>query len=149
MIIDTLIRLYKRDLTALKNEINHYSSEDRLWIVEGGVSNSAGNLCLHIVGNLNHFIGSQLGNSGYLRNRELEFSLTNIPKKQLTTQVDDTISMIESSLVKLTEEDLNKEYPIEVFGGPMSTEYFLLHLAMHLAYHLGQVNYHRRLLDKN
>ncbi|MBT8305053.1 MAG: DinB family protein [Bacteroidia bacterium] len=145
--IDSLITLFKRDLTALKKEINLYNNEENLWNVEGDVSNCAGNLCLHIVGNLNHFVGSQLGNTGYVRKRDLEFSLKNVPVDELNKQVDDTIAMIESSLVKLNQEDLQQSYPLEVFGYAMTNEYFLLHLGMHLAYHLGQVNYHRRLLD--
>lgn len=146
--IDSLITLYKRDLTALKKEINLYQDEEKLWVLDGDISNCTGNLCLHLVGNLNHFIGAQLGETGYIRKRDLEFSQKNVPISALNKQVDDTINMVEATLNALFEEDLKKKYPIQVFGEPMTTEYFLLHLVMHLSYHLGQVNYHRRLLDK-
>ena len=147
MLTEVLLSLFKRDLEKLKEEINLYKTESNLWILEEGISNSSGNLCLHLVGNLNHFIGEGLGNTGYVRQRELEFSLKDVPKSQLIAQVDDTIAMVEEVLGKLSNDDLQKEYRYRVFGEPMTTEYFLVHLTMHLAYHLGQINYHRRLLD--
>ena len=75
MLTETLIKLFKRDLGKLKEEVDSYQNEANLWIVTNDVSNSAGNLCLHLVGNLNHFIGAVLGDSGYVRQRDLEFSL--------------------------------------------------------------------------
>ena len=148
MLKDTLVKLFTRDLNALKREVNLYKNEKNLWLVTEDISNCAGNLCLHLIGNLNHFIGARLGNSGYVRQRELEFSLKAIPKVELTKQVDETISVLESVLSKLTEEDLQKEYKRRDIEDTMTTGYFLVHLSMHLAYHLGQINYHRRLLDK-
>ena len=147
MIIESLIKLFKRDLTALKKEINSYSDEKKLWVVSQDISNSAGNLCLHLVGNLNHFIGETLGDSGYVRHRNLEFSLKDVPRTELIKQVDDTMTVVETVLNKFIETDLQKEYKRRVFEEAMTTEYFLMHLTMHLAYHLGQINYHRRLLD--
>jgi len=147
MVLETLIKLFKRDLNKLKAEIELYSNEKNLWIVDKNISNTAGNLCLHLVGNLNAFIGAVLGNSGYIRQRDLEFSLKNVPRVELVRSVDDTLVMVEKTLLKLTENDLNKEFPLQVFKEPMTTEFFLVHLTTHLAYHLGQINYHRRLLD--
>ncbi|MEH6537527.1 MAG: DinB family protein [Psychroserpens sp.] len=147
MIIETLIKLFKRDLNTLKKEIAQYKDEKNLWLVPEGISNSAGNLCLHLIGNLNHFIGETLGDSGYVRQRDLEFSLKDVPRTELIKQIDDTIIVVESVLNGLTEADLQKEYKRRVFEDTMTTEYFLVHLTMHLAYHLGQINYHRRLLD--
>ncbi len=147
MTTTSLITLFKRDLNALKTEINAYTNEDLLWETPKGISNAAGNLCLHLVGNLNHFIGAALGNTGYVRQRDLEFSQKDVPRTQLITQVEQTIPMIESVLASLTEAELQETYKHRVFDKPMTTEYFLIHLAMHLAYHLGQINYHRRLLD--
>ena len=148
MLTTTLIALFKRDLNKLKQEIEAYQNEENLWLSNETVANSAGNLCLHLVGNLNHFIGAALGNSGYVRQRDLEFSLKNVPRLELLKQVDETILIIESTLQGLSKTDLEQEYTHRVFQKPMSTEYFLVHLIMHLAYHLGQINYHRRLLDK-
>ncbi|NNE31095.1 MAG: DUF1572 family protein [Winogradskyella sp.] len=148
MVTQSLIQLFSRDLNKLKEEINLYKDESNIWKTKGSVTNTAGNLCLHLIGNLNHFIGAALGDSGYIRQRDLEFSLKNISRKEMTKQIDDTILIIELALKQLSNDDLKKEYTYRVFKLPTSTEYFLIHLAMHLTYHLGQINYHRRMLDK-
>ena len=147
MLTQTLNKLFKRDLNKLKEEIKLYSNESNLWIVDKDVLNSGGNLCLHLVGNLNHFIGAEIGKTDYIRQRDLEFSLKNVPRTELIQQIDDVILVIETVLQTLTEEDLQKEYSRRVFEDTMTVEYFLVHLSMHLGYHLGQINYHRRLLD--
>lgn len=147
MIINSLKALYSRDLNKLKMEIEAYQNEEKLWKTDKNISNSAGNLCLHLVGNLNHFIGTQLGNTGYIRDRELEFSLKNVSRTELITKVEATAAMIDSVLSQLSEQDLKNEYPLVVFESKMTTDYFLIHLIAHLDYHLGQINYHRRLLD--
>lgn len=147
MITKSLQSLFIRDLTKLKTEIKAYRNEETIWKTDKNISNSAGNLCLHLVGNLNHFVGTILGNSDYVRNRELEFSQKNIPRTELTAQIDRTIATINRSLEKLSAEDLDKEFPVESLGYKMTTGYFLIHLFGHLGYHLGQINYHRRLLD--
>ncbi len=148
MIINTLKLLFRRDLTKLKTEIELYENEQALWLIDKGIANSAGNLCLHLVGNLNTYIGAEIGKTGYIRHRDLEFSLKDIPRTELVQKIDETIVVVETSLDTVTEEQLNGEYPVLVFETKTSTEYFLVHLAAHLAYHLGQVNYHRRLLDR-
>jgi len=147
MIIESLKSLYNRDLNKLKTEIEAYQKEENLWKTDQNISNSAGNLCLHLVGNLNHFFGATLGNSGYVRNRELEFSLKNIPRAELIEKVEGTLDIVIKTLGQLSANDLEKEYPLEALGYKMTTEYFLIHLFGHLSYHLGQINYHRRLLD--
>lgn len=148
MLIETLKTLFERDLRKLKAEVELYHSEDALWRTEKSIPNSTGNLCLHLVGNLNGFIGATLGHTGYVRQRELEFSLKGIPKAELMRQIEETIVVVASTLDKLTLQDLAKDFPEPVFGGKTVTmEYMLVHLASHLGYHLGQVNYHRRLLD--
>ena len=147
MIVDTLIKLFERDLNALKKEMELYKDEKTMWLTPEGISNSAGNLCLHLIGNLNHFIGAGLGDSGYVRQRELEFSLKNVSRAELIQQVDDAKVMVSLILKKVTEADLQKQYTHQVFKAPMTTAFFLGHLSTHLAYHLGQLNYHRRLLD--
>ncbi|WP_336701931.1 DinB family protein [Chryseobacterium indologenes] len=147
MITESLRSLFNRDLNKLKTEIEAYQNEENLWIIDKSIANSAGNLCLHLVGNINHFIGAQLGNTGYIRHRELEFSLKDVPRAELIEKVENTIAMIDAVLPQLSEEDLKKEYPLVVFESKMTTDYFLIHLVAHLDYHLGQINYHRRLLD--
>lgn len=143
-----LIDLFERDLNKLVSELESYTSEQTLWIAPEGINNSAGNLALHLVGNLNHFIGTVLGETGYVREREAEFANKNIPKDKIVRDIRDTSAMISAVLADLDSEVLSGIYPIEVFGQPMTVEYFLIHLQSHLNYHLGQVNYHRRLLDQ-
>ncbi len=146
MITKTLTQLFLRDLNALQDEVKLYTNEKQLWVIADGISNSAGNLALHLIGNLNHFIGEGLGNTGYIRQRDLEFSQKNIPRKTLLQDIDNTKQMVETVLASLTEDNLQSEYKRRWFEDYMTTEYFLVHLSMHLAYHLGQINYHRRLL---
>lgn len=145
--IDILKQLYNSDLEKLKTEISSYKDEMNLWKISGDVKNSAGNLCLHLCGNLQHFIGAILGNSGYIRNRDAEFSRKDVPIFELVAEIEITINIVQRSFEKLTEDDLKKTYPINAFGYEMTTEYLLTNMATHFTYHLGQINYHRRLLD--
>jgi uncharacterized damage-inducible protein DinB len=147
MLISILQSLFERDLNRLKTEIESYSDEKNLWLVDKSISNSAGNLCLHLVGNLNAFIGAELGKTGYIRHRDLEFSAKDVSKKELSEKIVTTIEVVKKSLATVTQEQLEADYPIMVFKEKISTGLFLVHLATHLNYHLGQINYHRRLLD--
>ena len=147
MITKVLNSIIKRELLKLKIEIESYKDESNLWRIEKNIANSGGNLCLHLIGNLNTYIGAILGQTGYIRDRDAEFSLKDVPRKELIQKIEDTILMIDQVLPKLTEEQLEKDYPIIVLKESTSTEFFLVHLATHLTYHLGQVNYHRRLID--
>ena len=145
--IDSVKKVMNRNLEQLKLEITSYKSEADIWIKAGEIPNSAGNLCLHLCGNLQHFIGAVLGSSGYIRKRDEEFSLQDVPRDELTREIDKTISIVNRTLDNLSEESLQEVYPVEVTGAPMTTEYFLIHLTNHCGYHLGQINYHRRLLS--
>jgi hypothetical protein len=142
----SLMTLYTRDLNKLAEEIKLYPDETAIWKVAPGIANSAGNLCLHLCGNLQHFIGTVLGNSGYVRNREAEFASKNIPRELLLEEIEKTKAAIAQTLPNLPHDQLHAPYPVEVFGHPMATVFFLMHLATHLGYHLGQVNYHRRMI---
>ena len=143
----TLLGLFERELNKLKEELNLYHEEHEIWLLKGAISNSAGNLCLHLIGNLSHFIGATLGNTGYIRYREDEFSLKNIPRQDLLTNIENCRLIVKNTLAKLSAADLEKEFPQQVFQKSINTEMMLMHLSTHLTYHLGQINYHRRLLD--
>jgi len=143
---EALFKLFDRDLTKLDEEIRNYPTEELLWVIRGDVKNSGGNLCLHLCGNLQHFIGSVLANTGYKRDRDLEFSARNVPREKLLAEIEQTRQVIRETLGKLAATDLASQYPLQVFGYPMTTTYFIVHLYGHLGYHLGQVNYLRRLL---
>ena len=143
---NSFITLFNRDLKRLFKEIEAYSDDTILWQKAEGISNSAGNLCLHLVGNLNEYVGRQLGEIPYVRNRPLEFSATGIPQKDLLMMVQNTQEVVENTLNKLENEQFQEKYPENVLGYDMTIHYFLVHLNGHLNYHLGQINYHRRLL---
>ncbi|MEO7658097.1 MAG: DinB family protein [Pyrinomonadaceae bacterium] len=145
--IDDLKSLYKRDLEKLKEEISLYRDESSMWKVGGQITNSAGNLCLHLLGNINHFICAEFGKTGYVRHRDLEFSTRETPRDELLAKIDETIAAVDTSLDKVTAEHLAADYPVVVFAESMTTGWFLIHLVTHLNYHLGQINYHRRIFD--
>lgn len=143
----SLVQLFQRDIEKLQKEIQLYSNEEIFWKIDNDIKNSAGNLAIHLIGNLNHFIGATLGDTGYIRQRDKEFNDKNIPRKLIIEQLDTIKETIEKVILKLTENELINEYPIPVFKNEsMTTEYFLIHLYGHFNYHLGQINYHRRLL---
>ena len=146
MLRKVLIDLYERDLGKLKDEIQQYADEADLWKTGEGITNSAGNLCLHLTGNLKHFFGAVLGGTGYVRDRDAEFVNKNVSRSEMLADIDATLDVVRSTLAGLVENDFDKPYPIEVFGHPMTTGYFLVHLTTHFNYHLGQINYHRRLV---
>jgi len=147
MLIETLKSLFNRDLLKLKTEIELYQLEDNIWHVDQNISNSAGNLCLHLIGNLNAYIGVGLAKTNYVRQRDLEFSLKNIPRFELIKQIEQVILVVESGLQNLTEDQMDRDFPIVIWEKPTKMDYTLIHLFGHLNYHLGQINYHRRLLD--
>jgi uncharacterized damage-inducible protein DinB len=148
MLNEILVELYERDLNKLRDEIEAFPSEESLWTVEDGITNSAGNLCKHLTGNLQHFFGAVLGDTGYVRDRDAEFAAKGTTRADLLADVEAARASVRNTLAKLSDEDFSKTYPIEVFGKPMTTGSFLTHLTTHFNYHLGQVNYHRRLLAK-
>jgi uncharacterized damage-inducible protein DinB len=145
MLTGILINLFERDLSKLEQEIAVYETPEGIWRVPPGITNAAGNLCLHLCGNLQHYVGAVLGQTGYVRNRELEFSARNVPTEDLLVLIGSTRRIILTVIAGLTAEDLEKIYPEKVFSGTMTTGHFLVHLSTHLNYHLGQINYHRRL----
>lgn len=147
MLPDVLRGIFRRDLEKLATEITLFRLEENIWRVRTGISNSAGNLCLHLIGNLNTYIGAGLGDTAYVRDREAEFSLKSIPAAVLLKNIADTIVVVDTTLQQLTGEEMDKDYPILVFEKKTTVGYFLVHLATHLSYHLGQINYCRRLLD--
>ena len=145
--INAFIKIYDRDLDRLKKEIELFNDENNLWRITGNVKNAAGNLCLHLVGNLNTYIGKNMGHSGYVRDRDAEFNLKDLPKKNLVQQVAETKELVLSTLKNMTEDDLKQNHVEKIFDYEMTNEFFLLHLASHLSYHLGQINYIRRILE--
>lgn len=136
--------LLVRELEAFGREIEIFPDDELVWKAVPGVTNSAGNLALHVCGNLQHFVGRVLGGSSYVRNRDLEFGLRSGSRADLIQEIRTTMATIERVLPALTEETLRGDYPEPVAGLTVKTGPFLLHLSAHLAFHLGQAGYLRR-----
>jgi len=133
-------------LSALSDEIRLFPDDASLWVTRGDVSNSAGTLTLHLIGNLHHFIGTNIGSSSYVRNREAEFATRDVSKAVLMQRCEETAEMIRAAMQSCTDEALARPFPLATFGEGRLTGDVLLRLVAHFRYHLGQVNYLRRLL---
>lgn len=147
-ILESLTSLFERDIDALMKELKAYKKEENLWLLDGNIANTGGNLVLHLCGNLRHFVGAILGGTSYIRQRDDEFGLKDVKKSELVSQIKETKKAVLETLKELPESKLDEIYPVNVFGKEMTTFFFLQHLHSHLTYHLGQLNYHRRLFDK-
>lgn len=143
---DWITNVITRELKALRREVETYPSDQDLWEVRPGITNPGGNLALHLAGNLQYFLGNVLGKTGYVRNRDAEFGNKDVPRAELLREIDNALAAVATGMSKLTEADLAKPFPEAVGGVKSSTGAFLAHFATHLAYHLGQVDYHRRIL---
>ena len=139
--------LFKRDLQKLHDEVGQYTSEEQLWKVIPETINSGGVLAQHLVGNLRTYIGLTLGDIPYVRNRDAEFSEKRFDREGLLVEISDLIQIIPQVVSELPENRLAEPYPHEVFSlyPDQDVATILTHLLMHLAYHNGQLNYHRRI----
>jgi hypothetical protein len=142
----TFLTLFSRDLNRLYKDIEAYPNDAILWQKVDGITNPAGNLCLHLIGNLNEYIGRQIGHIPYERNRPYEFSAADIPKATLLDMITKTKIVVEKAIKGITVKQFKEKYPENVLGYDMTVHFFLVHLNGHLNYHLGQINYHRRIL---
>jgi hypothetical protein len=141
-----LSELYERELLKLKDEINNFKDEENIWRNADGVINPAGTLVLHLLGNLNFTIGAIIGGTGYVRHREQEFSLTGVSREKLVADIESTIEVVKSSLAGISQSKLEETYPLEM-AGKKSTAFYLTFFYGHFNYHLGQINYLRRILE--
>jgi hypothetical protein len=148
-ITSDLAFLFDRDLAKLSQQIEAFPTDEALWQTLPGIKNSAGNLALHIEGNLREFVGRRLGNLPYERKRELEFSSKGVSRDELSKRLEELKRSIPSVIKNLSAEQLEMEYPEVVLGTATSTQEFLIHLYGHLNWHLGQVDYLRRILLKD
>jgi uncharacterized damage-inducible protein DinB len=135
-----------RDLRALRRELEAYPDERDLWRAAPGIVNTAGTLALHLAGNLQHFVGTVLGGTGYVRDRDAEFNRRDVPRAELLREIDATLAAVEKTLSRLPDEALAKPYPQPVAGVTLATGDFLMHLCIHCGWHLGQLDYHRRMV---
>lgn len=147
MLSSLLAGMYTRDLNKFADEINLFANEDNLWKTAGTINNSAGNLALHIAGGLNYLIGNLLAHTGYVRNREAEFTAKGVAREELVAGLKNAAQLVEATLQQMTDEDMRQTFPIPFDGSPRSNSYILVQMLTHLNYHLGQVNYLRRVLQ--
>ena len=141
-----LASLFRRDIARLVQEVRAFPADAPLWETRPGVSNSAGNLALHLEGNLRDFIGRQLGGVAYTRQRELEFSSKDAGREELAARLEEVQELVYGTVAGLAAEQWEEIYPINVLGVELTTRQFLLHLYGHLSFHLGQVDYLRRVV---
>jgi len=135
-----------RELFALRRAVEAYPDEASLWRRLPGIPNSGGTLALHLAGNLQHFVGAVLGNTGYRRDRDAEFAQRDVPREALLAEIDATLAAVDRGLGAVQDETLASLYPEAISGRAVTTGDWLVHLAAHLAYHLGQLDYHRRVV---
>lgn len=141
-----LLLLFRRDLRCFIREVEAFSDDASLWRTLPGISNSAGNLALHVAGNLRHFIGGVLGGTGFVRNRDQEFAQRAGSRAEVVATLEAALADVERGLEALSHETLAQPYPQAVLGHQPPTGRFLMHVATHLAFHLGQAGYLRRAL---
>ena len=139
--------LYERDICRLIEEINSFKHEENLWKTCGTIKNPGGNLALHIIGGLNYLIGATLSNTGYIRNRDQEFTDKGIDRKTIVAQLEELIPMINKTVSQLTPDQMDLPYPKFFDKEGATNSYVLTQLLLHLNYHVGQVNYLRRALE--
>lgn len=145
---DWIATVMTRELKALRREVESYPSDDKLWETAPGITNPGGNLVLHLAGNIQYFVGAVLGGTGYKRYRDAEFGSRDLAKADLLREVDGAIAAVQTGIAKVSDADLKKPFPEAVGGVTPTTGAFLAHLAVHLGYHLGQVDYHRRIISR-
>ena len=135
-----------RELKALKREVEAYPSDADLWRTAPGIANPGGNLALHLAGNIQYFVGAVLGGSGYVRDCDAEFNRRDLPRAEVVREIELALAAVPAALARVADADLQKPYPEAVGGVTPTTGAFLTHLVSHLGYHLGQMDYHRRLV---
>jgi len=143
---DDLRAVMVRDLQALLREVNLYPDDATPWQEVPGIANTGGTLVLHLAGNVQHFIGAVLGASGFVRDRDAEFGRRGVTRAELVAGIEKAIAVAERVFPTITEATMRSDFPIDIAGRKLNTARWLTHLASHLAYHLGQVDYHRRMV---
>jgi hypothetical protein len=135
-----------RELRALERELAAYQTDEQVWLLPPGLPNSGGTLALHAAGNLLHFIGAVLGGTSYVRDRDAEFSRRDVPRSELIDGLRQAGDVVKTTLGALDPARLEAPYPLPVLNRRLNTGDFMMHLATHLAYHTGQVDFHRRIV---
>ncbi|MDQ6885999.1 MAG: DinB family protein [Gemmatimonadota bacterium] len=136
--------ILQRELAALRRSVEAYPDDASIWAERPGLPNPGGTLVLHLAGNLQHYLGVVLGQSGYRRDREAEFARRGVTLQALLEEIDAARVAVDLGFANLTAETVRQPFPELIAGRSVVTSDYLVHLASHLAYHLGQLDYHRR-----
>jgi hypothetical protein len=147
--IEHIHHIMVRELEGMKRELLAYPDQTDIWRSMPGLPNAAGTIALHVAGNLQHFVGAQLGESGFVRDREAEFSRRDVPAAGIVAELDEAIGALNEAFSSLEEDAMDRPYPQEIVGVRPTAGEFLVHLVAHLGYHLGQIDYHRRCVTEN
>ena len=144
-----LAAMLDRDLRTLRRELEAYPDERQIWQPVPGLANTAGTLALHLAGNLRHYVGARWGGTGYVRNRDAEFARRDVSRAELIAEIERAREAVVAGLGAVRPEELDAEFPELIGGCRVRTGDFLVHTAVHFAYHLGQVDSHRRVVTGN
>lgn len=124
-------------------------SQEQFWRNPYGYGNSVGHLVLHLTGNLSYYIGTRIAETGYIRNRDLEFTETRkLPKDEVLKKFDDTVAMVANTIRKQRPEDWMKAYSAERESEAKERFMILLRCAGHAYHHVGQIVYLSKQLTK-
>lgn len=146
MLVAAVAAILDRDLGAVARQVEAYADEQDLWRLPPGLPNCGGTLALHLAGNIQHYLGARLGDTGYLRNRPAEFSARDLPRSALLREIAAAREAVRAAAARVDAERLTDDFPETVGGVRIPTGHYLIHLVAHFAYHLGQLDYHRRLV---
>jgi uncharacterized damage-inducible protein DinB len=149
MVLPAIAALLDRDLRTLRREVEAYPDDASLWRGAPGIANVGGTLVLHLTGNLQHYLGARLGGTGYVRDRNAEFSRRNVARPELLREIEAARAAVRSAVSKISERELTGEFPETVGASRVQIGEYLMHLSTHFAYHLGQLDYHRRMVTGN
>ncbi len=149
MLIESVAAILDRDLQALGREVMAYPDDDAVWLLPEGAPNSAGTLVVHLAGNVQHFLGARLGGTAFVRDRPAEFAVRGLPRSALLAQIEAARGAVHAAAKRLDDDAAGHDFQDVVGGVRVSLGEYLIHLVSHLAYHLGQVDYHRRLLTRD
>ncbi|HEY7502584.1 MAG TPA: DUF664 domain-containing protein [Gemmatimonadales bacterium] len=146
MLVAAVAAILDRDLQALAREVAAYPDERALWETPPGITNSGGRLAVHLAGNIRHYLGAKLGGTGYLRDRPAEFTARDVPRATILAQIEEARAAVRAAAARTADERLGEDYPEVIAGVRVATGEFLIHLVAHFDYHLGQLDYHRRVV---
>jgi uncharacterized damage-inducible protein DinB len=149
MLASPVAAILDRDLQALAREVMAYPDERALWATPTGITNSAGTLALHLAGNIRHYLGATLGGTGYVRDRPAEFALRDVPRATILGHIEEARAALRAAADRASDERQDEDYPEVVGGVRVAMGEYLVHLVSHFAFHLGQLDYHRRVVTGN